>query len=174
MSALGCFRVNTTVSPLRLMLSMPRMMPRAPDLVAGPEWRSMVATTSSAVISLPLWNCTPLRILKVQTLASGEELHSEANLGTNSPVGVVPSSSSPQQRPTWNITWLANVAGSLLSVAAPPTKPIFKVPPLTGPAAMAALASRVLAKAADTPKAVARPRKSRRELRPSATCWLKY
>jgi hypothetical protein len=87
---------TTTVSPLRLMVSMPRMMPNAPDLVSGPEWRSSVATTSSGDISLPLWNCTPLRILKVHTLASGDELHSVASLGSSSPAGVMRTSTSPQ------------------------------------------------------------------------------
>ena len=38
------------------MLSMPFMKPSAPDFEFSSEWRSSVATTSSAVTVLPLWN----------------------------------------------------------------------------------------------------------------------
>jgi hypothetical protein len=171
---LASFIVKMTVSPSRVTESTPRMMPSAPDLDSLPEWRTMVATTSSGVISLPLWNCTPLRILKTQALASGDECHSVARRGSRSPLGDRRSSSSPQARPTLNVTWLAASAGSMLSVAAPPCMPIFRMPPRRGPAACAAPASRALAAVADRPSAAARPRKSRRELRPRATCWLRY
>ena len=56
----------------------------------------MVATTSSAVMVAPLWNLTPLRILKVQTLPSwlgvqlsastGRRTRSEPEFARNSPV----------------------------------------------------------------------------------------
>ncbi len=59
-------------------VSMPRMIPSAPDFVSSPEWRSMVFTTSSGVSDLPLWNSTPWRILKVQTLASSDDPTSSA------------------------------------------------------------------------------------------------
>ena len=47
----------------------------------GSAKRSMEATTSSAVISLPLWNFTPLRILKVQTVPSSLGFQLSARTG---------------------------------------------------------------------------------------------
>src|SRR3546814_12678260 len=76
------------------------MMPRAPDWEFSSLWRFRVATTSSTVSSLPSWNCTPLRILKVHTLASGEALQDSARAATGSPlVGWLSIRVSPQFRP---------------------------------------------------------------------------
>ena len=113
------------------------MMPSAPDLEFSSEWRSMVATTSAGVISLPLWNCTPLRILKVQILASSEAPHSSARAGFTSPSGDIWTSCSPHWRPKKYGTWLAHAAGSRLSVAAPPCMPALSTPPFTGVSASA-------------------------------------
>ena len=100
------------------------MTPSAPDFAFSSEWRSMVATTSSGVISLPSWNCTPLRILNVHTLASSEAPHSSASAGFDLAVGgEICTSCSPHWRPKIYGTWLAQTAGSRLSVAAPPCMP---------------------------------------------------
>src|SRR3546814_16464973 len=81
------------------------MMPRAPDWEFSSLWRFRVATTSSTVSSLPSWNCTPLRILKVHTLASGEALQDSARAATGSPlVGWLSIRVSPQFRPVMKQT----------------------------------------------------------------------
>ncbi len=54
-------------------------------------------------------------------------------------------------------------AGSRLSVAVPPARPMRKMPPRTGLAAKALCVNMRLAAEAEMPAAAARPKKSRRE-----------
>ena len=144
------------------------MMPSAPDLESLSEWRCIVFRTSSAVIVWPLWNSTPLRILKVQVLASGVLSQLSASEGISSPSGETDVSMLPRVDMYMNGTWLASSAGSSELVLSPPPRPMVSVPPFFGPAARAAPASSVLAIAADTPRAAARPRKARRLWWPAA------
>src|SRR6185312_17546115 len=90
------------------------------------------------------------------------------------PSGLVSTSISPQHLLKLKLTWVRSSAGSSTLVDSPPCRPAFNVPPLTGPAAITALAIIELATVAVTPSAAARPRKSRRVSRPAATRWLRY
>ena len=49
--------------------------------VPSPRWRFMLHTTSSAVSGDPSWNSTPLRILKVNSVALPLGAHSSASSG---------------------------------------------------------------------------------------------
>jgi hypothetical protein len=81
-SALPPSSVTTTsYFPSALMSTILSRYPLAPDLESSPLWRLMEKITSSAVMVLPLWNSTPLRSLKVHTLASGVESHDSASSG---------------------------------------------------------------------------------------------
>jgi hypothetical protein len=58
----------------------------AGDLLSSPRCRELIESiTSCAVMVLPLWNSTPLRSLKVQTLASGEASQLSASSPTSLP-----------------------------------------------------------------------------------------
>ena len=65
---------------------MPVNTDSALDELAGSASRSMLATTSSAFISPPLWNFTPLRSLKVHTVpvSFGFQLSASAGCSTRS------------------------------------------------------------------------------------------
>src|SRR5690242_1574186 len=90
------------------------------------------------------------------------------------PSGLVSTSNSPQHLLKLKLTWLRSRAGSSTLVDSPPCRPAFRIPPLTGPAAMTASAIIELATVAVTPSAAARPRKSRRVSLPDATRRLRY
>ncbi len=150
------------------------MTPSAPDSESLSEWRFSVATTSSTVISLPLWNCTPLRIVKVQVLASSEVSQDSASAGTGRPVlGSLSTSVSPQLRPVTKQTCEVHLAGSSTSVAAPPSRPSLRWPPLRGACAMTLVESSVPAAEAVSPSAAALPMNSRRLIRPKAASRLR-
>ena len=53
----------------------------ATDTESSPRWRFMLQTTSSAVSGDPSWNSTPLRILKVYSVALLLTDHSSASSG---------------------------------------------------------------------------------------------
>lgn len=107
-------------SPETDISSMSRITPSAPDLEFSSEWRCMVLSTSSAVSGLPSWNSTPLRILKVQVTASGEEPTLSANRMSSEPSGLSVASVSPKQRRLTKGTVLAASAGSRELVLSPP------------------------------------------------------
>ena len=155
----------TTSSPSAFILSMPCRMPSAADFDFSSLWRSSVATTSSGVTVLPSWNSMPLRIFIVQVLASAEAPMSSAMRFSRLPSGFSSTSISPQHLPKLKLTWERLSAGSSTLEDSPPCRPAFSWPPLTGVCAKALSAS-VPASAAETPRAAARPRKSRRESLP--------
>ena len=61
----------------------------------APTYCFMLATTSFAVIVLPLWNLTPLRIWNVHTVASAFGFQLVASQGTTLPCGFVKVRYSP-------------------------------------------------------------------------------
>ncbi len=93
-----------------------------------------------SVSSLPLWKLTPLRILKVQVAASfgrlpgfGERRKGGAGQRIGSRPACRPSSGRRQK-----MNCERNFAGSLESVAAPPSRPSLRWPPRLGSAAFGA------------------------------------
>src|SRR5205823_14643643 len=81
-SAYGDLSVKRTTSGSTFStLSTMEKTDRAGDAVAGLRMRVNVYTTSSASSSRPWWNFTPLRSLKVHTLASGEDSQLSASSG---------------------------------------------------------------------------------------------
>src|SRR5690606_41180282 len=89
--------------------------PSAADFVFSSEWRRKVCATSSGVMSLPLWNVTPLRILKRHSAASSLASHDSQSTGCAEPSsGDWTIMVSPQVRPKFCGTWVSHWPGSRL------------------------------------------------------------
>ena len=86
----------------------------------------MLATTSVAVIVLPLWNLTPLRIWNVQTVASAFGFQLVASHGTTLPCGFVNVRYSPGMPASASAPPSLSRYGSS---EPPPVSPTRSVPP---------------------------------------------
>ena len=87
-SALGPERSNrTVVGSTATTSSMMSRTGSAGDSVSGSSRRPNVATTSSDVKSLPSWNLTPDRSVKVHWVLSALGSHDSASCGASVPSG---------------------------------------------------------------------------------------
>src|SRR5690348_2071093 len=130
---------------------------------------------SAGVRLLPLWNVTPLRIVKAHVAAPFD-----GSMASTTSATMLPLASTSVRlfdMPPQNGTCVAvsgYPAGSPVSVVAPCARPNFAEPPFFGSAATPASASSDVASAVVTPSAAARPKNSRRLIFPLAICWVQY
>jgi hypothetical protein len=135
--------VKITFIPSVVMSVMPATMGAAAEVESGPRWWLIEAATSSAVRIWPEWNCTPSRMLKVQTVASGVASQPVASSGTSEPSAAI-SVRKLLRVCAWKIMNSASQEpGSSASVLPPVAMATRSVPPrAAGRAAACPMASR--------------------------------
>src|ERR1039458_5839800 len=115
--------MTTVLLPTALISVTELKIPLAPDLLFSPRCRLSEATTSSAVSDLPLLNSTPLRRLKVHTVAPADELHVSAASPRREPSGATSTRLPRVAYPSMTMKVSLHGDGSSESVVDPPAKP---------------------------------------------------
>src|SRR5919197_4182916 len=112
----GASRWNATVNLSTFRTPPGERTPLYAESACEPPFGSVsrlyVATTSSAVISCPVWNLTPRRSLYVQTSAFLFDFQLVASSGMSLPLSVVRLSISPAMLPVTRLPVSAYVCGS--------------------------------------------------------------